>query len=474
MRKTKIVCTLGPATDDYGTIKKMVKAGMNVARLNMSHGTYEEHTARMNLIRRARKEMGVPIAILLDTKGPEIRIKTFKSGKVELKAGDTFTFTTKDIEGDSSRVAITYEELPRAVTKGQKILVNDGLIELVVESTNATDIVCKIKNSGELTNRKSLNLPACEIDMPYLSDTDRADILFGIENDVDYIAMSFVRSVEDVRIIKRLLTEKKANNIQLIAKIENRSGVDGITSIIDECDGAMVARGDMGVEIPFEELPGIQKDIINMCYRRGKKVITATQMLESMINNPRPTRAEISDVANAIYDGSSAIMLSGETAAGKYPVESVATMALIAEEAERGINYKKRFKNFDAEIRTITDAVSHSTCAAAFDLNAAAIIAVSQSGYTARKVSRFRPQATIIATTTSAKAYNQLALNWGVIPTMSVTQPNSDELFKHVMCCALDTGIVKEGDLVVITAGVPVGISGNSNTMRIETVKRSN
>ncbi|MCH5154993.1 MAG: pyruvate kinase [Clostridiales bacterium] len=472
MRRTKIVCTLGPATDDYAVLKSMIRAGMNVARLNFSHSTYDEHKRRMDMVKRARKELGVPVAILLDTKGPEIRIKTFKDGKVELKKGNKFTLTTREIEGDETAVSLSYSELPQYVKKGARILVNDGLIELSVDSVNKTDIVTTVMNDGFLSNRKSINMPDTFIDMPYMSDGDRADIEFGISQDVDYIAMSFVRSVEDVRIVKRLLNENDANNIQLIAKIENRSGVDNVMSILAECDGVMVARGDMGVEIPFEELPGIQKDIISRCYRSGKKVITATQMLESMINNPRPTRAEISDVANAVYDGSSAIMLSGETAAGNYPVESVRTMATIAERAENGINYKKRFNALDADIKSITDAVSHSACAAAFDLDAKAIIAVSQSGYTARKISRFRPSAPIIAPTTSHKAYNQLAMNWGVVPAISKKQESSDELFKHVINCALNTGMVEEGDLVVIAAGVPVGVSGNTNTMRIETVKR--
>lgn len=472
MRKTKIVCTLGPATEDYAVLKNMIRAGMNVARLNFSHSTYDDHKRRIDMVKRARKELGVPVAILLDTKGPEIRVKTFKDGKVFLKKGGAFTLTTRDIEGDESGVTITYDELPRYVKKGARILVNDGLIELEVKSVNSTDIVTVVKNDGELSNRKSINMPDTFIDMPYLSDIDRADIEFGIKNDVDYIAMSFVRSVEDVRIVKRLLNEHDANNVQLIAKIENRSGVDNMMSILAECDGVMVARGDMGVEIPFEELPGIQKDMISRCYRQGKKVITATQMLESMINNPRPTRAEISDVANAVYDGSSAIMLSGETAAGKYPVDAVRTMATIAEHAESGINFKKRFHALDPEIKTVTDAVSHSTCAAAFDLDAKAIIAVSQSGYTARKISRFRPSAPIIAPTTSEKAYNQLAMNWGVLPTLSKMQESSDELFRHVINCALNTGMVAEGDLVVIAAGVPVGVSGNTNTMRIEHVKK--
>ncbi len=472
MRRTKIVCTLGPATDDYSVLKSMIRAGLNVARLNFSHGTHEDHKRRIDMVKRARKEMGVPIAILLDTKGPEIRIKTFKDGKVELKKGDEFTLTTREIEGNSKAVSITYAELPHYVQKGTRILVNDGLIELIVKSVGATDIVTTVQNDGELSNRKSINMPGTEIDMPYLSDVDRSDIVFGIEQDVDYIAMSFVRSVDDVRMVKQLLNEHDGNAIQLIAKIENRSGVDNMESILAECDGVMVARGDMGVEIPFEELPGIQKDMITKCYRSGKKVITATQMLESMIVNPRPTRAEISDVANAIYDGSSAIMLSGETAAGAYPVDAVRTMAKIAECAESGINYKKRFRNLDPNIKSITDAVSHSTCAAAFDLDAKAIIAVSRSGYTARKISRFRPSAPIIAATTSTKAYNQLAMNWGVIPTLSKMQESSDELFKHAMNCALNTGAVSEGDLVVIAAGVPVGCSGNTNTMRIEIVKK--
>ena len=472
MRRTKIVCTLGPATDDYSVLKNMIRAGMNVARLNFSHSTYDEHKRRMDMVKRARKELSVPVAILLDTKGPEIRIKTFKDGKAELKKGNKFTLTTREVEGDDTIVTVTYAELPQYVKKGARILVNDGLIELSVESVNKTDIVTTVMNDGVLSNRKSINMPDTFIDMPYMSDGDRADIEFGISQDVDYIAMSFVRSVEDVRIVKRLLNEHDANNIQLIAKIENRSGVDNVMSILAECDGVMVARGDMGVEIPFEELPGIQKDIISRCYRSGKKVITATQMLESMINNPRPTRAEISDVANAVYDGSSAIMLSGETAAGSYPVEAVRTMATIAKRAESGINYKKRFNSLDPDIKSITDAVSHSACAAAFDLDAKAIIAVSQSGYTARKISRFRPSAPIIAPTTSHKAYNQLAMNWGVMPAISKMQESSDDLFKHVINCALNTGLVEEGDLVVIAAGVPVGVSGNTNTMRIETVKR--
>lgn len=471
MRKTKIVCTLGPATDNYATIKKLIKAGMNVARINMSHGNYEEHSERIAMIKKAREELATPVAILIDTKGPEIRIRTFENGKAELLAGDYFTLTTESVVGNNARVSITYPLLPKKVKEGDSILINDGLIELTVVDVTETEIVCSIINGGELTNRKSINLPGVKIDMPYMSDIDREDILFGIKQDVDYFALSFVRSAADVKLIKNLLKENNGAHIQIISKIENREGVDNVSEIIDECDGVMVARGDMGVEIPFEELPTIQKHIIKKCYRLGKKVITATQMLESMINNPRPTRAEISDVANAIFDGTSATMLSGETAVGKYCVDAVKTMAKIAEKAESGINFKKRFHDLDTEIKTITDAVSHSTVAAAYDLSAKAIIAVSQSGFTARKVSRFRPDCVIIAATTSDKAYNQLALNWGVAPTKALPQANSDELFSHSVKCAVETGLVKTGDLVVITAGVPVGISGNTNTMRIEIIQ---
>ncbi|KAI4452926.1 pyruvate kinase [Holotrichia oblita] len=471
MRKTKIVCTLGPATDNYSTIKKLIKSGMNVARLNMSHGDYNEHTKRINMIKEARAELNVPIAILLDTKGPEVRIKTFETGVANLNEGDYFTLTTEDCVGNNARVSVTYKLLPKNVVSGDIILLNDGLIELQVLDVTEKEIVCIVQNGGELTNRKSINVPGKHLDMPYLSETDKNDILFGIEQDVDYIAASFVSYASDVKQVKDLLIENNAHDIQIIAKIENRDGVNNASEILDMCDGIMIARGDMGVEIPFEELPPIQKNLIKLCYRQGKKVITATQMLESMINNPRPTRAEISDVANAIYDGTSAIMLSGETAVGKFCVETVKTMAKIAEKTENSIHFKKRFYAQDIEIKTVTDAVSRSTVAASFDLNAKAIIGVSRSGYTVRKVSRFRPECIIIGATTSAKAFNQLALNWGVLPVIAAVQANSDELFVHSMELAKATGHVKQGDLVIITAGVPVGHSGNSNTMRIEFIK---
>ena len=470
MRKTKIVCTLGPATDDYETLKKLVKAGLNVARLNMSHGDHAEHLRRIELVRRVRAELGVPVAILMDTKGPEIRVKTFVNRKVTLSEGARFTLTAREVAGDETQVSVTYPALPSVLKAGDKVLLNDGMIELKVDKIVGEDVITTVMDGGELTDRKSINLPGIDIDMPYLSEADRSDVEFAVKEDADYIALSFVRSADDVRQARNLVRKFGGEKIQLISKIENRQGVTNAEEILELSDGIMVARGDMGVEIPFEELPHIQKTLIKQCYRAGKKVITATQMLESMIYNPRPTRAEISDVANAIYDGTSAIMLSGETAAGKYPVEAVRTMAKIAEETEKTINYKKRFQSYDYKVASITDAVSHSTCAAAFDLGAKAIITVSQSGYTARKVSRFRPECVIIAATTSHKAYNQLALNWGVTPCMAEVQTTSDALFTHAARCALKTGLVSEGDLVVLTGSSAVGRSGNSNTMRIEKV----
>ncbi len=471
MRRTKIVCTVGPATDNYNILKKLIKAGMNVARLNLSHGTYEEHHKRIEMLKTAREELNVPLAILLDTKGPEIRVRTFEKGSVNLENGATFTLTADDIVGTAERVSVSYKELSSKVKIGDPILINDGLIELEVKSISGRDIVCTVIEGGELSNRKSMNLPKTKIDMPYMSKVDKEDIKFGIEEEVDYFALSFCRCAEDVRIVKSFMAEHNGLSIQLIAKIENRDGVDNASSIVDECDGLMVARGDMGVEIPFEELPGIQKNLIKLCYRQGKKVITATQMLESMISHPRPTRAETSDVANAVYDGTSAVMLSGETAVGRYPVEAVKTMAKIAEKAESGIHFKKRFQSHEADILSITDAVSHSTVAAAFDLDAKAIITVSKSGNTVRKVSRFRPGCVIIGAVTSKKAYHQLGMNWGVVPTMAAIQPNSDELFVHAMACAKNTGLVKDGDLVVIVAGVPIGATGSSNTMKIDYIK---
>lgn len=470
MRKTKIVCTLGPATDNYNTLKAMIKAGMNVARINMSHGSYEEHKARIDNLKRARKELMTPVSLLLDTKGPEIRIRTFEKGKVALEEGQQFTLTADDIVGDNTRVSITFPDLSKYLKKNDSVLINDGLIELKVTEIINGDVVCVVVNGGELSNRKSINLPGIDIDMPYVSDIDYQDILYAIQMNADYLALSFVRSGDDVKRVRNILELNGGHEIQVISKIENRSGVKHIDDILSLSDGIMVARGDMGVEIPFEELPAIQKSLIKACMRSGKKVITATQMLESMIHNPRPTRAEISDVANAIYDGTSAIMLSGETAAGQYPVQAVKTMAKIAEKTEESISYFKRFKQSEYDIKNITNAVSHSTVAAAYDLNAKAIITVTKSGYTARKVSRFRPSCIIIAATTSEKVYNQLALNWGVVPTMASVQATSDALFAHSMRCALNTGLVNQGDLVVMTGATSLNESGSSNTMRIEII----
>ncbi len=471
MRKTKIVCTLGPATDSIEIIKSMIVAGMNVARLNFSHGSHEEHARKIAMVKQARQEMGVPVGILLDTKGPEIRMRTFKGGQTVVEKGKTFTLVCGgDFEGDCERAAISYPKLNRHVRPGDAILVNDGLIELKVTKVDKNDIICEVIEGGVISNRKSLNIPGAHIEMPYLSETDRSDILFGIAQDIEYVAASFVRSENDVKIIRNLLDANGGEEVDIIAKIENREGVTNIDSIIAASNGIMVARGDMGVEIPFEELPFIQKDIIKKCYQAGKKVITATQMLESMITNPRPTRAEISDVANAVYDGTSATMLSGETAAGKYPIETIKTMAKIIEKTEGQINYRKRFANTPVNIATVTDAISHSTCSAAHDLDCKAIIAVTQTGTTARKISRFRTDVPVIAATATDKAFNKLAINWGVVSVKAEMQPNTDELFAHAIECAKKTGIVRRGDLVAITAGVPVGIAGNSNILKIEQV----
>ncbi|GHU99966.1 pyruvate kinase [Clostridia bacterium] len=470
MRKTKIICTLGPATDDPKTLRELIRAGMNVARLNFSHGTHGDHLKRITAIKRAREELKVPLAILLDTKGPEIRIKTFRDGPVFLNEGDTFTLTTREVEGTKEAISISHPTLPAYLKPGNAILINDGLIELRVETLTRSDVVCKVVYGGPLSDRKSMNIPEVEIEMPYLSEADKQDILFGIQNDVEYLACSFVRCEEDVHIVRDFIERSGGNNIDIIAKIENRQGVNNIDSIIQAADGIMVARGDMGVEIPYVELPPIQKQIIKKCYYAGKKVITATQMLESMINSPRPTRAEISDVANAVYDGTSATMLSGETAAGKYPVQTVRAMSAINVEAENNIHYKKRFTALDPLIANISDAVSHATCSAAHDLNAAAIIVVTRTGKTARMISRFRPGIPIVAAVTDLKAYHKLSINWGVTPVLADLQPDTDALFRHAADRALSTGLVKKGDIVVITAGVPVGVSGNTNILKIEVV----
>lgn len=470
MRKTKIICTIGPASDNEETLRALMLAGMDVARINFSHGTHEEALKTVNRIKKVREELDLPVAILLDTKGPEVRIKDFKEGKAELKAGGRFVLCTDDVEGDETQVSVTYKNLPRDIRAGERILIDDGLIELEVLSVKSTKIICEVKNGGVISNKKGVNIPNVSLSMPYMSSKDREDILFGIENDFDFIAASFVRSAADVLEIKHIL-EKHNSKIGIIAKIENAEGVDNIDAIIRVSHGVMVARGDMGVEIDMQDLPVIQKNLIKKTYRAGKVVITATQMLDSMIRNPRPTRAEATDVANAIYDGTSAIMLSGETAVGKYPIEAVKTMASIAERTEHDIDYVKRLDqmNFDSRM-DVSNAISHATCTTAHDLHASAIIALTYSGTTARQLSRFRPACPIIAPTLSVKARRQLNLSWGVIPIMSEERGNTDELFDHAVECAQNAGLVKDGDLVVITGGSPIGIAGTTNIMKVHLV----
>ncbi|ADQ07177.1 pyruvate kinase [Caldicellulosiruptor hydrothermalis 108] len=471
MRKTKIICTLGPATDSEEIIRKLVENGMDVVRLNFSHGTHEEHKKKIDMVKKIREELDKPIPILLDTKGPEIRIGFFKDGKVELKEGQKFVLTVEEILGNEEIVSITYKELVEDVKPGDKILIDDGLIELIVEDKTEKDIICKVKNGGVLTNQKGVNVPGIPIRLPALTQKDKEDILFGIENDVDFIAASFIRKASDVVEIREFLNKNGGKDILIIAKIETQEGVANCDEIIRVADGIMVARGDLGVELPFEEVPLVQKMLIEKCYKAGKPVITATQMLESMIRNPRPTRAEVSDIANAIFDGTSAIMLSGETAMGKYPVESVATMAKIAERVENQIDYIKRFQSqvFDMPVN-VTNAISHATCTTAHDLGAKAIITVTKSGNTARMVSKFRPACPIIATTPCEKVRRQLNLSWGVYPFLAEYKSSTDDIFDNAVEIAVKSKIVKNGDLVVITAGVPVGVSGTTNILKVHVV----
>ena len=470
MRKTKIVCTIGPACDNEDILKKMCLAGMNVARLNFSHGTHEDHRKAISLIKKVRAELGLPIAILLDTKGPEFRIKTFKNGKITLKENDRFTFTTEDIIGDSSRVSVNYAGLPADMETGDKILLNNGLLVFCVEQTSATEIHCRVEIGGELSDRKSMSFPGKVLSREYLSEDDKKDILFGIENGVDFIACSFVSKKQNLIDVNNFLRDNGGDKIDVIAKIENRSGVDNIREICEECSGIMVARGDMGVEIPFEELPTIQKRLITTCRLLGKRVITATEMLESMINNPRPTRAEISDVANAVYDGTSAIMLSGETAAGKYPVLTVSTMARIAEQTEKNIDYTKMFRNSDFIIKNTADAISHATCGMAIDIGAKAIVACTLSGITARMVSRFRCPVEIIGLTIDEVTWRKLALSWGVAPVMTELFSSPDILFYNAKRIAKEYMDLSDGDKIVITGGLTNGLSGNTDIIKIETV----
>lgn len=470
MRKTKIVCTLGPACSDKQTLIEMSKAGMNVARLNFSHNTHADHEKRIALIKEVREELGLPIAIMLDTKGPEYRIKTFKNGKITIKEGDTFTFTADEVEGDETRVSVNYKGLPHDLEKGDIILLNNGLLSFEVTDKTDTDVLCRVVIGGELSDRKSMSFPNKTLKQKYLSDQDKQDIKFGIEHDIDFIACSFVSCRQDLLDVKNYLSELGASGIDLIAKIENRSGVDNIEEISGECDGIMVARGDMGVEIPFEELPAIQKKIITKCRMLGKRVITATEMLESMIYNVRPTRAEISDVANAVYDGTSAIMLSGETAAGKYPVQAVRTMARIAENTEKNIHYEKRFLSSEFKIKNTVDAISHATCGMAIDIDAKAIAVCSLSGMTARMVSRFRPPVDIVGLTTSEKTWHKLSLSWGVTPQMCENYPSTDVLFYNAQKLTKQVLGLCDGDKIVITGGVTNGKSGNTNLIKVERV----
>ena len=471
MRKTKIVCTIGPASESEEVLRELCLAGMNVARLNFSHGTHEEHLERIRRIRKVREELGLPIAIMLDTKGPEFRIGTFRDGKVSLNEGDSFVFTTEPVVGDETMVSVSYRNLAEELSPGDRILLNNALLEFEVVDTDGTRIMTKIITGGELSDRKSMSFPGKHMQQPYLSEQDKADIEFGVNNDVDFIACSFVSVRQDLADVHELLRALgKDDTVELIAKIENQSGYDNIDDICEECSGIMVARGDMGVEVPFERLPAIQKDLISRCRMLGKRVITATEMLESMIYNPRPTRAETSDVANAVYDGTSAVMLSGETAAGSYPVQAVLTMARIAEEAEKNIDYKTRFYQYDFKISSDMDAISHATCGMAMDVGATAIVACTMSGKVARMVSRFRSPIDIIGLTTNEKTWRMLALSWAVTPRMCELVPSTEVLFYMARKAAQETMDLTSGDKIVITGGGTTGKSGNTNLIKIETI----
>ena len=468
MRKTKIVCTMGPATENEKVLNQLMLSGMDAARFNFSHGTYEWHKSMFDKVVRCREKLALNIPTILDTKGPEIRIGSLAGGSVTLKKGQSVVFTTQNVEGNDSLLPISYSGLPKDVGRGDRILIDDGLIETRVEEVRDTEIVCRVHNGGKVSDHKGVNVPGVALSMPYISEKDRKDIEFAADTGFDFIAASFVRSAEDVMDIRRVLAEKKCNTINIIAKIENRQGVENIDKIIAVSDGIMVARGDMGVEIPFEEVPILQKKLITKGYNAGKQVITATQMLESMIHNPRPTRAGATDVANAIYDGTSAIMLSGETAMGDYPVEAVETMARIARCTEKDIDYRKRFRSREVEASPdITNAISHATCTTAHDLGASAVITVTMAGKTARMISKYRPACRIIGCTTQAHVCRQLNLSWGVTPLLIEEASSTDELFNLAVDGAERSGLVKPGELVVITAGVPLRVSGTTNLMKV-------
>ena len=470
MRKTKIICTIGPASQNEEVLTKMALAGMNVARLNFSHGTHEEQKAKIDLIKKVRKKLNLPIAILLDTKGPEYRIKTFADGKVTVNMGDTFVFTTDDVEGDANKVSVNYKNLHNEMAPGGEITVCNGMVKFEVLEVKGTDIICKCVVGGEMSNRKSMSFPNKVMNGPYLSAQDRADILFGIEHGVDFIAASFVSTKQDVLDIRNLLDDNGGEDIEIVAKIENQSGVDNVEQICEVCSGIMIARGDLGVEIPFVRLPDIQKELTRKCRMLGKRVITATEMLESMITNPRPTRAEISDVANAVYDGTSCIMLSGESAAGKYPVEAVRTMAEIAEYTEEHTDYVTQFRNTPYVGQTNLDKLSHAVCSMALDLDAKAIVVCSISGKTAMLVSRFRTPINIVGMTTDHKIWRRLSMSWGVTPVLAEEFPNMDVMFYFAKKATADVLHLQKGDTVIITGGPVSRGGGNTNTIKIETV----
>ena len=470
MRKTKIICTLGPSTDKDGVLRELVASGMNVARFNFSHGSYEEHKGRLDNLKAIRAELGKPVAALLDTKGPEIRLKEFKNGVEMLEAGQTFTLTTREVEGTKEICSITYKDLPQDVQAGGTIMLDDGLIKLRIENVTDTDITCTVLNSGKIKTKKGVNVPGVHLSMPYLSQRDRDDIIFGVQQGFDFIAASFVRTAQDVYDIRNLLNEYDSN-IRIIAKIENREGVNNIDSILAAADAVMVARGDLGVEIDFTELPGIQKSVIDRSFSFGKPIVTATQMLDSMMVNPRPTRAEISDVANAIYDGTSAIMLSGETAAGAYPVEALRTMSAIAERTENEVHYRdNRLVDTHSGQISVSDATAHAACLTARDVNATAIVTVSESGNTARLLSKYRPAQPIIACVMSEQVQRQLAISWGITPLMMPLAHSTDELIEMSTALAKENGYLHDGELAVVTAGVPVGVSGTTNMIKIHMI----
>lgn len=473
MRKTKIVCTIGPATDDDNILRQMMQEGMNVARFNFSHGDYETHQKRFEQVVRLRDELGLPIATMLDTKGPEIRLGRFENDQpVEIHDGDTFTLTTEDIVCTAERASISFKGLPGDVSAGTTILINDGAVELKAEKITATDIVCKVIVGGTLSNNKGINVPGTELSMPYLSEKDMSDLEFGAKMGYDFIAASFVRSSADVNYLRKFIRSLGWTTPRIMAKIENMDGVNNIDEIIEAADGIMVARGDMGVEIPFEQIPAIQKNIIKKVYLAGRQVITATQMLESMITNSRPTRAEITDVANAIYDGTSAVMLSGETAAGKHPVEAVRTMALIAETTENNIDYIKQLKHSSvSNDKNVTNAISHAAVTTAHDIGAKAVVTVTKSGFTARNLSKFRPECMIISCTPSDVVLRQMNMSWGIVPLYMEEKDNTDELFDSALIAAKNAGLVKEGDTVVLTAGLPLGIEGKTNMLKVAEIE---